>query len=98
MRSYLTSKPHLLLLLGPNTIAQSLILNNYIKLNTIHTESKEMSLYLFWRSIPLFTFSNPSKIPERSKLTQSTGSTNFTKCKRTSKLSDEKCVADMFLA
>jgi hypothetical protein len=53
--------------------------------------------YLCWRSIPLFTFSNPFRIPERSKLKESTGFMNFIKYNRTSVGIVDKFMIDMLV-
>ena len=45
----------------------------------------------------MFTFSNPSNIPERAKLKRSTGSMKSIKYKRTSTLSDAKYTIDALL-
>jgi len=55
------------------------------------------SKYRCRRSIPLMTFSNPFRIPERAKLKRSTGFTNFIKYKRTSAVSDDKFIVDVLI-
>ena len=55
------------------------------------------SEYLLSRLIPLLTFSNPFKIPERTRLKRSIGLTNFIKCKRTSTFNDEKFIVDVWI-
>ena len=61
----------------------------------LHCTAVKYSGYLSRRSMPSFAFSNPFKIPERTKLNWSTGSVNFIKCKRISTFSDDKFMIDI---
>ncbi len=66
--------------------------------NSVTTKNKSKMLeYRCRRSIPLMTFSNPFKIPERAKLKRSTGFTNPIKYKRTSAFSDDKSIVNVWI-
>ena len=55
------------------------------------------SEYLLRRSIRLLTFSNPFKMPERTRLKRSTGSTNPIRCKSTSTFNDDKSIIHVLI-
>jgi hypothetical protein len=74
---------------GPSSITKPLILKK-IDYDFAHCPRVKCSEYLSRTTNPSLTFSNPFKIPERTKLKRSSGSKNLIKCKRTSTFSDEK--------
>jgi hypothetical protein len=95
LKTHLISNSHATPRRNPSSIPKHSILGRY-KNDYLTLQVKCNSKYLFRRSNPTCAFSNPFKIPERTRLKRSTGFTNLIKYKRTSTLSDENFIVDVW--
>jgi hypothetical protein len=96
-RAYLISNSHMPPQRSPSLASQYSTLGRQQFQYYLHCNRVECSEYLCRRSIPSFIFSNPLKIPERTRLKRSAGFTNPIKYRRTSSFTDDKSIINVWI-